>query len=384
MMRVRTWIVACAAIIASAACLAACGSNDSNSSAASPTASQGGSGDAVVVAAKRAVAASQAEAKTIKGPKAPVTPPEGKTLGVVACGVVAPPCLRMANGVKKAAAALGWKVVVADGKLTVQGMADAMDLLISQKVSGIVNVAVADSLIPNQMTKAKNAGIPVVCMVCGNKLVAPVKDPSTVDVDPDYALSGRLAADYAIAQTNGKAKVVLVRNDAYASSKQRIDSAAAQLKKCPGCKIVTTEQLSSAGDLVRAGRTQMQGLLSRYPKADDFNYLIPAADTTVQGHIQVLASQSRAIKISSFDCDAQNVGLIRTGKVETACVDGQYDWVPWAATDQMARILAKVAPAADEQTPVVLVDKSNVPPAGQDTVSSPDFATYYKKLWGKG
>ncbi|MCU1677940.1 MAG: ABC-type sugar transport system periplasmic component-like protein, partial [Frankiales bacterium] len=371
-------------IVASAVCLAACGSSDSCSSASSSTTPQGGSSDAVVVAAKKAIAASHAEAKTIKGPSAPVTPPEGKTLGVIACGVVAPPCLRMANGVKKAAAALGWEVVIADGKLTVQGMADAMDRLIGQKVDGILNVAVADSLIPNQMTKAKKAGIPVVCMVCGNKLVAPVKDPSTADIDPDYALSGRLAADYAIAHTNGQAKVVLIRNDAYASSKQRIDTAAAELKKCPGCKIVATEQLSSAGDLVRAGRNQMQGLLNRYPKADDFNYVIPAADTTVQGHIQVLASQSRDIKISSFDCDAQNVGLIRAGKVETACVDGQYDWVPWAATDQMARILAKAPPAADEQTPVVLVDKSNVPPAGQDTVSSPDFPTYYKKIWGKG
>jgi ribose transport system substrate-binding protein len=219
-------------------------------------------------------------------------------------------------------------------------------------------------------------------MVCGNKLVAPVKDPSTADVDPDYALSGRLAAAHAIVQSSGKAKVVLIRNDAFPSSKKRIDSADAELKRCSGCKIVTTEQLSSAGDLVRNGRAQMQGLLNRFPKPDDFNYIIPAADTTVQGHIQVLATQPRDVKISSFDCDAQNVGLIRAGKVETACVDGQYDWVPWAATDQMVRTLAKVPLATDEQTPVVLVDKSNVPPTG-DTVPSPDFASYYKRIWSR-
>jgi ribose transport system substrate-binding protein len=381
-MRIKTWCVAGVAVIASAACLAACGSNESSSSASSPTTPRGGSSDGIVAAAKNAIAASQASAKTIKGPKAPVTPPEGKTLGVVECASFGG-CLRMANGVKKAAAALGWKVVVADGKVSVRGMADGMDFLIDQKVDGIVNVAVADSAIPNQMTKAKNAGIPVVCMVCGNKLVAPVKNPSMADVDPDYALSGRLAADYAIVKTNGKANVVLLRNDAYPSAKQRLDAAAAELKKCPGCKIVTTEQMSGAGDLVRAGRTQMQGLLNRYPKADDFNYVIPPADSVVQGHVQVLAAQSREIKISSFDCDAQNVGLIRAGKVQTACVDGQYDWVPWAATDQMVRILAKVPLATDEQTPVVLVDKSNLPPAGQDTVPSPDFASYYKKIWGQ-
>jgi hypothetical protein len=49
----------------------------------------------------------------------------------------------------------------------------------------------------------------------------------------------------------------------------------------------------------------------------------------------------------------------------------------------MVRILAKVPVATDEQTPVVLVDKSNLPPAGQDTVPSPDFASYYKKIWGQ-
>jgi ribose transport system substrate-binding protein len=374
-----------ATITASAALVAACGSDESSSSSASSASSTttAASSDSVVAAAKKAIAASLAAATTINGPKTPVTAPAGKTLGVVECASFGG-CARMANEVKKAAQALGWKVVIADGKVSIQGMADGMDLLINQKVDGIVNVAVADAAIPTQLTKAKNAGIPVVCMVCGNKLVAPVKNPSMADVDPDYALSGRLAADYAIMKTNGKAKVVLLRNDAYPSAKQRLDAAAAELKKCSGCKIVTTEQMSGAGDLVRAGRAQMQGLLNRYPKSDEFNYVIPPADSVVQGHIQVLSAQSRDIKLSSFDCDAQNVGLIRSGKVETACVDGQYDWVPWAATDQMVRILAKAPPAADEQTPVVLVDKSNVPPAGQDTVSSPDFPTYYKKIWGKG
>jgi ribose transport system substrate-binding protein len=183
-------------------------------------------------------------------------------------------------------------------------------------------------------------------------------------------------------QTNGKAKVVLLRNDAYPSAKQRLDATAAELKKCPGCEVVATEQMSGAGDLLRHGRAQMQGLLNRYPRPGDFNYVIPPSDSVVQGHIQVLAAQSRDIKVSSFDCDPESVALIRSGKVETACVDGQYDWVPWAATDQMVRILAKAPLATDEQTPVVLVDKSNVPPTG-DTVPSPDFAGHYKKIWGK-
>jgi ABC-type sugar transport system substrate-binding protein len=140
--------------------------------------------------------------------------------------------------------------------------------------------------------------------------------------------------------------------------------------------------MSGAGDLLRHGRAQMQGLLNRYPRPGDFNYVIPPSDSVVQGHIQVLAAQSRDIKVSSFDCDPESVALIRSGKVETACVDGQYDWVPWAATDQMVRILAKAPLATDEQTPVVLVDKSNVAPSG-DTVPSPDFASHYKKIWGK-
>jgi hypothetical protein len=48
----------------------------------------------------------------------------------------------------------------------------------------------------------------------------------------------------------------------------------------------------------------------------------------------------------------------------------------------MVRTLAKVPLATDEQTPVVLVDKSNVPPTG-DTVPSPDFASYYKRIWSR-
>ncbi|WP_214104360.1 sugar ABC transporter substrate-binding protein [Acrocarpospora catenulata] len=373
----RTFLVVTAAAMVMV--IAGCSAGGGDTSAVSTTT---GGADAVGVAEATAAFQKSLEPLTPPTDATPVTPPQGgKTIGVLSCGQTAPACALMADQAKKAVELLGWTPVVVDGKLNPQDWSNGDLQLINQKVDGIINIVAADATVPAALEKAKAANIPVVCMICANPAQAPVPNPSVANVDADYALQGKLVADYIIMNSKGAGKVAIMENQTAPPVVLRHDALKQELKTCSGCSVVFAEQLGQSGDIIASARTMATSILQRLPKGE-VGYLVPPSDSQVSGVDQALSATGRSeVQITSFDCNAENLALIRKGQSETLCVVTPLSWAGWAAVDQMVRVLAG-QPGQNVQLQVQSITKDNAPAEGTEPGTF-DFAGFYGKLWGK-
>jgi ribose transport system substrate-binding protein len=311
----------------------------------------------------------------------PVKAPTGKTLGILSCTEAVSGCQVISAGGTAAAKVLGWKSNTVDGKLTAQGFAAGLQQLTAQKPSAILNVVIADSAVPSQLSAAKAAGIPVICTTCGNSFAAPVKDPSVANADVDYVQQGEDAAKYIIAETNGKANVAVLGYKLSLADVARVTGFRKGFT-CPDCKIVTESDLGTGADLSTVTRNAIQPVLAQYPKGKlDYIYII--SDTFTPALVQVLKLAGRdELKVVSNDCNAQSLAGIRAGGLEKACFTTPLKWLGWAGADLTVRHLAG-QPMATETVPFSLVTQQNAPPASDtgDPLTM-DYQSYYKKLWG--
>ena len=92
------------------------------------------------------------------------------------------------------------------------------------------------------------------------------------------------------------------------------------------------------------------------------------------------------IKGAGFDCNAENIQLIRDHKVQTVCIADPRDWEAWAAVDTVNRLIAGEEPV-EQSIPVRLYDVNNVDEFTETDVAEGwqgnfDFKSEYKKVWG--
>jgi ribose transport system substrate-binding protein len=287
----------------------------------------------------------------------------------------------MTTAAQNAVAALGYKAIVADGRLTPTGWTSAMSLLLQRHVDGVIKVAQPDSATPQSMANAKQANVPVVCAVCANGASKPIAAPSVANSDVDYAGQGKAVADWIIDQTNGMGKVYGVKLSLVTPVVLRHDGLKAELATCAGCKLLDDAELTQSPGLDSRARSLITAQLSSHSKGD-LDYVVPPSDSQATGVVQALRASGRnEVKVTGFDCELQSLKWIREGGLENACADTPLQWLVWGATDQLARKLSG-QPAQNVTLPFQLITKDNLPPAGQQNAPF-DFATYYKKLWGK-
>jgi ribose transport system substrate-binding protein len=364
----------------------ACGSSSSSSSTAASSAAgsastsgSAGTSSADVTAAKKWVAANSSPG-SIKLPTQPIKPPTGKTIGIVTCGNAAAACVTGAQAAAKAATALGWKTTTEDGQLIPAKMSAAVQSLIQAKVNGIVLVAIADQNIPDALTAAHNAGIPVVCLFCGNTPTEKVKNPSGANISVDFAFQGQTAGNLIVADSDGKAQVGQITQSVSVPVATRQHGVTEAISKCSGCKIVAEVEENPGGAAIQnAPRVAAQGLLNRFP---ELTYIAPPSDDEGVGAVQAIQASGRKVHTVGYDCTPQGLSQIRTGTIELGCMTTPLAWGGWGGVDELARMMSGQKPV-EEDPSSYLVTKTNLPPAGQPPIE-PDFASFYKKLWGVG
>jgi len=366
----------------------ACGSSSSSSSssaaatstAAASTSSSGGtssSAGADVVAAKKWIAAYSSPG-SITLPTQPIKPPTGKTIGIVTCGNAAAACVTGEQAAVKAAAALGWKTITEDGQLIPAKMSAGVQSLVQAKVNGIILVAIADQNIPDALTAAHNADIPVVCLFCGNTPTEKVKYPSGANISVDFEKQGETDGNLIIADSDGKAQVGQITQSVSVPVATRQRGVTEAISKCSGCKILAEVEENPGGAAIQnAPRVAAQGLLNRFPS---LTYIAPPSDDEGVGAVQAIQASGRKVHTVGYDCTPQGLSQIRTGTIELGCMTTPLAWAGWGGVDELARMMSGQKPV-DEDPSSYLVTKANLPPAGQPPIE-PDFASFYKKLWG--
>lgn len=168
-----------------------------------------------------------------------------------------------------------------------------------------------------------------------------------------------MRANYIIAKTGGKAKIILTTHSDFISTTLEQDEYKKVLATCSGCETVATVNIA-AGDLGTPAVIQQKvaTVLQQHPEATVF---VSSSDT-VLGMIGQTLRQNNNPKLIVVASEgyANTLDLMRQG-FSTAGGDFSQEWGAWAAVDTLNRIFAggESATIPDSGMNMQMIDKDH-------------------------
>jgi ribose transport system substrate-binding protein len=324
---------------------------------------------------------------TYEGPTTPAKAPKDIKIGVVTCLSVLHGCVSPAIGIQDAAEKLGWSVKIYDGGGTPSKQNAAILDAISSGDNVIVTIAIDPNLIQLALSEAKKAGIPVVAGSNGIDTPNPVHLTTqnglgfAFDVSPDYGTLGLHAAQWMIADSDGKANIALFSDKEFPSIRAQQVGVLAGLAQCSQCVVSKPIYFTATQIATELGQMTV-GYLRDHP---DVNYVFGAFDPPVAEQVSALmeAGMTGDVKIIGGLGNQQNLSFIRAGRLQVA--DAAYDneYMGWAIVDQTIRLLDKqpLFEPHNENLPFVILDKTNLPPPGTDWRANTGYQAKFLALW---
>lgn len=373
------------------AVLTACSSGGSGSSGDTSAAAPAGSSAASSGSSSGASANVQAALASIKTamqtPAFKANPPvdmgalKGKKITILASTLAVPFVANIATGAKEAAAAVGWDATIVDGKGSVTEWSRVVNQAVSQKVDGILTVGASPAQMKPAVAAAAAAKIPVVDTLTADQDKDPVVAGTFAHVSVSFYDSGRLQADYVIANGSPNTHILIFGDNEFPGEVTRVQGMKDEFAKlCSTCSVTVqdTQVAQMATNLQRTTQT----LLRRDPKIE---WVLPTYDAQGLYTVPGIKSAGLAskVKVVGSDAVASNLDLVAKGDVQVADVGEPDVWSGWAGVDMMGRALAGQQPVAPN-IPLRLFDKSNL--SGVDTKDTnalfgSSFRDEYKKVW---
>ena len=369
------------------------GSATASGGAASGTATSSGSGSASAGSGDFLADAKAAVDKAYQGTwREPAPGPaavKGKKIYVIPCGIAAIGCYQPALGVKDAAADLGWTVTMVDGKLTPAGYNAAIGQAVAQKPDGIVTVGIDCAVAKAALTQAKAAGIPTVNVYgidCNDPKIGE-KDPlftaavdtgTGQDVGAWSASTGAIAAQYLIAKTEGKAKVLEFAQLGFTNVEYIHEGFEKELAKCTTC-VVTKKVTFTPADVANgaiAGKVT-SGLLA----AGDANAIYFDNDGDVTSAIPALKANPHPDWIT-LGHEGLPTTMPLVGSTLTALFAFSPEWLGWCGAYAMNEVLAK-HPVTDCGLGLQILDADHNKQPADATMVTPsiDFKKIMRAQW---
>lgn len=323
---------------------------------------------------------------TWAGPSDPApAPKKALKLALISCSSSLHGCVTPLIGATEAAKVLGWTTTMYDGGGNPAAWNKVILNAVSSGADAILFTSINPLLIQQGLEAAKNAHIPVISASSGSSDPNPaVAIPDgmawpLLDVSQSFVDTGRQMADWVIKDSGGKANVLVLTDKEYTSGVSQAGSVDELNKRCPDCKISTFDFLGA--DVGTQLANQTVGYLRSHP---DVNYIIAPYDPAAAVMVPALAQAGmNDVKICSLLGDQQNLDFIRKGEIQLC--DAAYDnvYAGWAMVDQLIRHLNNqpFAKPLGENTPAVLLEKSNLPAAGTDWQTSIPYRDKFAALW---
>jgi ABC-type sugar transport system substrate-binding protein len=401
--------------VASALLFAACGSDDDSSSTTdaadstdAPSVTEVATTEAEVVTSEAEVVTSEAEADTTDAPVTsdaefsledqvaallagdldfprPEEPVDPGThdVAVVAAGLASSGPATVASELALALDAIGWTAPDAyDGKFTPTEQAALIQKAVEDEADVIFLVAITPDAVAAGVSSAQEAGIPIMCILCGPDL-----PEGMIGIEADAEASGRGQAEFAVLNSDPDATIVVYQNTEFASSTVQSASAAARVQElCPDCTVETPSLLLA--EAREAGAPIWTSLLGEYPEGE-LDYVILPFDSPSGALAQTASQLGRTdFGIVGFGALSPYVDMIGVGEPPTAkaSLAMSTPYFAWAAVDQAARTLAGEENWVSDAMPVGLITMENFDsfPAGLPYIYPEfDYETEFPVLWGK-
>ncbi|MDQ0394413.1 substrate-binding domain-containing protein [Labrys monachus] len=342
--------------------------------------------DAGAEAAKAYVTAISKPNPPWTGPTAGPAAQKGKTIVYVSADQRNGGALGVGEGLQEAGAAIGWTVRVLDGQGTVSGHSSALQQAMALKPDGIVLGTVDAKEQQELIAQAVSAGIKVVGWHSVTK-PGPSEEFKLFDnIATDPLDVAKAAASFAVADSDGKAGVVIFTDSAYAIAIAKSDAMAAVVKACGGCRLLDVEDTPLADASTRMPQLTT-ALLQRF--GADWTYSLSINDLTFDFMSSSLISAGIAAdghprNISAGDGSEAAFQRIRSNAYQSATVAEPLRLHGWQAVDELNRAFSG-APASGFSAPVHLVTSANIgSDGGPKNAYDPDngYRDVYRKIWG--
>jgi ribose transport system substrate-binding protein len=307
---------------------------------------------------------------------------QGKTIFIIPQSTTIPYQAAVVQGMQSAAAAAGLQVQVCNGASTPSTESGCLQQAITSGAAGVASDGIEVGQVPQSIDALESAHIPFVqgglTQAKGNDKVAYAWN--------DSFLQSRLAADAIIADSKGKANILIVRHTDSPATEQFMDQGgAAQIKKyCPKCHTTTID--TNAVEL-----SQLTGQVSAALEANpNINYILAEFDFDVQSVSASLQSLDKQIPIISTTALLPGLENIENGNYEVADAGTDPAYAGWAIIDQLLRMMTGTKPNTKVPMPVRVFTKSNV---SSLSLTSTDFTNgswygatgfqqMFLRLWG--
>jgi ribose transport system substrate-binding protein len=291
------------------------------------------------------------------------------------------------DGVAEAAKSIGWNVRVLDGRGSVEGRGQALGQAIALKPDGII-LGGFDAQEQAQLLKqAETANIAIVGWHCGAK-PGPIDSPKVfTNVTTAAQDTAQAAAYLAIAQSDGKAGVVIFTDSAFSIALAKSDAMAAIIKQCPTCSLLET-RVQSLASATRDMSQITASLLQRY--GTKWTYSLGINDLYFDGMVPALTAagtkpNGQLYNISAGDGSPSAYQRVQGNEYQYATIPEPLNLQGWQLVDELNRAFANSAPSGFN-SPVHIVIPSNVNfDGGKSAIFDPDngYRDHYKTIWGK-
>ena len=383
------WSVA--VILASVAALAMSGCGSNKSSSGTTSSSSASTGDPVSLAKDNVEAAYKATSGGFD-PAGPAAQ-KGKKVFYLSAGTSSPDGTEGAAAARKYAKALGWDITVFDGKFSTQVYQEGIREAISQKVDGLLMYGIDCATTKKALEQARAADIKISAWAgedCNqnNPDQKPLFDtgvthPGGANDYEFYEQAGKIQADWIIAKTDGKAKVIQFAVPEFAVTAATDKGFNEEFAKCSGCEVVGKVDVL-IDDFGPKLQEKAQQALLQHPEANavEVNY----DDLLTLGVAPAVVSSGRNDKLDVIAGNGSQpaLDLIRKNKGNDAGYSIIVEWSHAAGFDALNRLFSGDEPAETGE-PVTLYDTDhNLGTSGKFDPEF-DFERAFEKIWsGQG
>jgi ribose transport system substrate-binding protein len=278
---------------------------------------------------------------------------EAKTFALVTINQQALFFNQINDGAKAAADAGGDKLVIFNANNVPSAQNDAIENYITQKVDGVVIVAIDVNGVKPAITAAKKAGIPVIAV---DAQIPNGDNAAFVGVDNTAAGEdiGKFFADYVKAKMSGSAKVGIVGALNSFIQNQRLDG----FKKTAAVAGVTFLDTVDGQNVQDVALTASENLMTANPS---MNAIYATGEPALIGAVSGVdtAGKKDAVKVFGWDLTAQAIKGIDEGWVVAVVQQDPYTEGK-TAIESLGKLSKGETVPAIIHVPVTIVTKENV------------------------
>ncbi len=337
--------------------------------------------------------AAKAKVATLAGAKTkwdgPTTGPKAaakKTIVFVAADMKNGGILGVSKGVEEAGKAIGWNVRVIDGQGSVSGRTAALNQAQALKPDGIVVGGFDTTEQKTAFANTAKAGIPLVGWNAGPKPGPDAAAGLFANVTTTADDISEAAALWAVADSGGKAGVVIFTDSQYSIAVYKAKAMEAVIKKCPGCTVLSYEDSPIADSATRMP-TLTTSLMQRFGAKwthslaiNDLYFDFMGASLKAAGK----KGDDMPRAVSAGDGSEAAYQRIRAKNYQSATVPGPLNMQGWQVVDEMNRAIAKVAWSGYVPGAHVVTSQNVDGDGGKNNIFDPDngYRNHYRAIWG--